>query len=62
MQKNTKDDVSHLFKPGYEFKVEKYDFESPEIKKEIETTHRLQRECMDRKIIDPESLKRRMTI
>ena len=62
MEKNNTDDVSHLFKPGYEFKVEKYDFESSEIKKEIENAHRLQQECKDRKIIDPESLQRIMTI
>ncbi len=62
MEKDKKEDISHLFKPGYKFKVEKFDFESPEIKEEIANTHRLQQECMDRKIIDPESLERRMTI
>lgn len=62
MPKNNKEDVSHLFKPGYEFVVKKFDFDSPEIKEEIANTHRLQQECMDRKVIDLESLKRRMTI
>lgn len=62
MQENTMNDVSHLFKPGYVFKVEKYDFDSPEIKAEIEAAHRFQAECLERKKVDPESLNRVMTI
>jgi len=47
-----------LFKEGYTFKVEVYDFDSPEIKKEIELAHKEQQEILDRKVVDVDSLNR----
>lgn len=47
-----------LFKEGYTFKVEVYDFESPEIKKEIEAAHKEQQAILDRKVVDVDSLSR----
>ena len=47
-----------LFKEGYTFKVEVYDFDSPEIKKEIEVAHKEQQAILDRKVVDVDSLNR----
>lgn len=47
-----------LFKEGYTFKVEVYDFNSPEIKNEIEATHKEQQAILDRKVVDVDSLSR----
>ena len=47
-----------LFKEGYTFKVEVYDFDSPEIKKEIEAAHKEQQAILDRKVVDVDSLNR----
>lgn len=47
-----------LFKEGYIFKVEVYDFDSPEIKKEIEAAHKEQQAILDRKVVDVDSLNR----
>lgn len=51
-----------LFKDGYVFQVETIDFDSPEIQKEITDCHKAQRECLERKIVDNESLEKRMGI
>ncbi len=47
-----------LFKEGYTFKVEVYDFDSPEIKNEIEVAHKEQQAILDRKVVDVDSLNR----
>lgn len=61
-KKDVKKDIMSIFKEGYVFKVEVYDFDSPEIQKLIADTHKAQQECLDRKKLDYESLQRRMTI
>ena len=43
-----KSEEPKLFKEGYVFEVEAYDFDSPEIKKEVETAHREQQTILDR--------------
>ncbi len=40
---------SDILKPGTKLKVSKIDFNSPEIKKQIESCLRQQRECLERK-------------
>lgn len=45
-----------LFKDGYTFKVEVYDFDSPEMKKDIENAHKEQQEILDRMKVDYDSL------
>jgi len=47
-----------LFKKGYTFKIEVYDFDSPELKKEIEAAHKEQQAILDRKVVDVDSLNR----
>ncbi len=47
-----------LFKEGYTFKVEVYDFESEEIKKQIEAAHKAQQDILERKVVDVDSLNR----
>jgi len=47
---------SDLFKEGYTFKVEVYDFDSPEMKKNIENAHKEQQEILDRMKVDYDSL------
>ena len=47
---------SELFNKGYNFKVEIYDFDSPEIKKDIENAHKEQQAILDRMKVDYDSL------
>ena len=58
IQTAVSEDVSHLFKAGYAFKVEVYDFNSDEIRKEIEIAHQEQQAILDRKMVDSDSLNR----
>jgi hypothetical protein len=43
-----KSEEPKLFKEGYVFEVETHDFDSPEIKKEVEAAHREQQAILDR--------------
>ena len=51
-----------IFKDGYVFQVEVLDFDSDEIKTEINNCITEQKKCMDRLVIDQESLNKRCTI